>query len=262
MIRNLDVILLAGGFAKRLEPISRFIPKPLLHVDGVPLINYTIEKILEIPHGKIIISVNSKFEKNFRHWLRTVQYENNLKIYLSVEPSKSEEEKLGAIGGLWYTIKTFNVDIDGSDVLVILGDNLFDFSLIQFVGYARRLDEIVIGVYDIKNIEEAKRYGVVTIDEDRRIIDFQEKPKDPKSTLISVGIYYFPNNKLYRIEEFLKENKKTDAIGSFFEWLIRREKVYAYIFQGEWFDIGTPESYIKANEWASEKNLGRKWLWP
>ncbi len=261
---SLDVIILAGGFAKRLRPVSNYMPKPLLHIDGVPVIEYVLRSVLEIPHRKVIVSTNEKFENSFRYWLRNVtnRYNSNLKIYLSVESSRSEEEKLGAIGGLSYTIKLYNLDIDKSDVLVVLGDNLYDFDLKPFVGYARRLRKIVVGAYDVGSKEEAKNYGVLEIDRNNKIVKFYEKPKEPVSTLVSVGIYYFPFEKINRIEEFVKKNANADAVGKFFEWLIKTDDVYAYIFKGKWFDIGTPDAYKRANEWASKRNLGRRWLWP
>ncbi|MDH5816567.1 MAG: nucleotidyltransferase family protein [Candidatus Nezhaarchaeota archaeon] len=260
---GLDVIILAGGFAKRLRPISDVMPKPLLHIDGVPLLNHVLEKILEIDYNRIIISTNKKFEGSFRYWMKTLEavYEK-IKIFLSVEPSQSEEEKFGAIGGLSYTIKLFNVDNSGHDLLVILGDNLFDFDLKGFVSYGARLNRIVIGAYNVKDPEVARRYGVIEVDENYRVTSFLEKPEKPPSTLISVGIYYVPNRFIQKIDEFLKLQKYRDAVGKFFEWLSKNTEVYAYEFTGYWTDIGTPESYLEANRWASERNLGRRWQWP
>jgi glucose-1-phosphate thymidylyltransferase len=261
---GLDVIILAGGFAKRLRPISDVMPKPLLHIDGVPLLNHVLGRVLELDYNRIIVSTNKKFENSFRYWMRTLKasYEDNVRIFLSVEPTESEEQKLGAIGGLLYTIRLFNIDMSGSDLLVILGDNLFDFDLKGFVSYGARLNRVVIGVYDVGNAELAKRYGVVVVDGNSRAASFIEKPEKPPSTLVSVGIYYIPNGFINKIEEFLKSQKYKDAVGKFFEWLSRNTDVYVYKFVGYWFDIGTPESYLEANKWAVERNLGRRWQWP
>jgi len=236
----------------------------LLHIDGVPLIEYVLRSVLEVDHRRIIVSTNKKFENSFRYWLKNVTktYNSNIKIFLSIEPSTAEEEKLGAIGGLLYTIRLYNIDIDNADVLVVLGDNLFDFDLKPFVSYARKIGKVVIGAYDVGSKDLAKRYGVIEIDNNGKVVSFEEKPKDPKSSLISVGIYYIPNNKIKKIEDFISEYKNADAIGKFFEWLVKTDDVYGYIFKGNWFDIGTPDSYIEADRWASERNLGRRWLWP
>lgn len=261
---GLDIIILAGGFAKRLRPISDFMPKPLLHIDGVPLIDHILRQVFELEYNKIIVSTNEKFENSFRYWMSTQRafYTNHIPIFLSVEPSKSEEEKFGAIGGLWYTVRLYNLDIGKNDLLVILGDNLFDFNLKEFVSYSKRIQKIVVGAYDIKNIDSAKKYGVMVLDKNKKVIEFIEKPENPKSTIISVGIYYLPNEKINKIGEFIEKNKDKDAIGKLIEWLVKNDEVFAYIFSGNWFDIGTPESYIAANEWARSRNLGRRWLWP
>jgi glucose-1-phosphate thymidylyltransferase len=261
---GLDVIILAGGFAKRLRPISDVMPKPLLHIDGVPLLNHILGKVLELDYNRIIVSTNKKFENSFRYWMRTLKssYEDNVKIFLSVEPTESEEQKLGAIGGLLHTIRLFNIDMSGNDLLVILGDNLFDFDLKEFVSYGARLNRVVIGAYDVGNVELAKKYGVVVVDKSGRAISFVEKPEKPLSTLVSVGIYYIPNGLINKIEEFLRAEKYKDAVGKFFEWLSQNTDVYVYKFVGCWFDIGTPESYVEANKWAVERNLGRRWQWP
>ncbi len=257
-------MILAGGFAKRLRPISDVMPKPLLHIDGVPLLNHILGRVLELDYNRIIISTNKKFESSFRYWMRTLKssYEDNVRIFLSVEPTESEEEKLGAIGGLLYTIRLFNVDMSGNDLLVILGDNLFDFDLKEFVSYATRLNRVVIGTYDLGDAELAKRYGTVVIDKSGKVLSFLEKPEKPLSTLASVGIYYIPNKFIGKIEEFLKLQSYKDAVGKFFEWLSQNTDVYAYKFTGCWFDIGTPDSYLEANKWAAQRNLGRRWQWP
>jgi len=260
---SLDAIILAGGFAKRLRPISDVIPKPLLQADGVPIIDYILRQVIEVSPERIIISTNKKFENNFRYWLRNASREyNGVKLLLSVEPSTSEEEKLGAIGGLWYTIRLYNLDMDKKDLLVIAGDNLSDFDLKPFVSFARRVDGVTIGAYDIGNRELARRYGVIEIDINGRVISFEEKPEKPKSSLISVGIYHIPNNRINRIGEFVEKYKNADALGIFFGWLSKIDRVYAYVFRGHWFDIGTPESYLEADRWARERNLGRRWQWP
>jgi len=262
---GLYAIILAGGFAKRLRPISDVMPKPLLHIDGVPLIEYILRQVIEVFPERIIVSTNKKFENNFRYWLRNASMEyNGIKLLLSVEPSTSEEEKLGAIGGLWYTIKLYNLDIDNNreGLLVVAGDNLFDFDLKPFISYARRVDGITIGAYNIGNRELAKRYGVIEVDKSGRVINFEEKPEKPKSSLISIGIYYIPSNKINKIGEFVERYKNADAIGKFFEWLVNIDNVYAYVFKGNWFDIGTPDSYLEADRWARERNLGRRWQWP
>ena len=86
------------------------------------------------------------------------------------------------------------------------------------------------------------------IDADNRVVDFEEKPEKPKSTLISTGIYYFPKDKVAFINEYVKIQNKLDAPGHYIGWLSKRDKVYGFAFPEDWYDIGTMESYKKADE--------------
>jgi NDP-sugar pyrophosphorylase family protein len=123
---------------------------------------------------------------------------------------------------------------------------------------------IALAIYDIKNYEDAKNYGVVKL-EDNIIKEFYEKPQNPLYTTISTGIYYIPKEKLYLLDEYMKSNYSKDSMGNFFEYLIKGgEKLYGYVYDDNeyWFDIGTIESYQRANNFANEKGLYRRWIWP
>lgn len=262
-MRKLDVIILAGGYASRLKPLSEYIPKPLLHVGGVPILNYILQKVIEINPARIVISTNKKFEDNFRYWLKTLENYSNLdeRIELVVEETKREEEKLGAVGGLYYAIIDALVE---NDLLVVAGDNLFDFNLRKLVRKMRETGSFSIALYDIKDLELAKRYGVVLLENDK-IIKFVEKPEKPESTLISTAIYTIPHKKLHLIEEYVKNpNTEKDRIGKFIEWLLyyKRESIYGVVYEGLWFDIGDLDSYIAANEFVKKVGWNRRWLWP
>ncbi len=258
---KLDVILLAGGFATRLRPLSEYIPKPLLPVGGVPLINYILQKVVELNPNRIVISTNKKFEDNFRHWLKTLEsYNNDLlnKIELVIEETTKNDEKLGAVGGLYYAIKEAWVN---EDVLTIAGDNLFDFNLRKLIRKMKEKDSIILSLYNVKNLELAKRYGVVSLKDDR-IIKFEEKPEKPESSLISTAIYAIPQNRLYLIEEYIKNSNEKDRLGKFIEWLLDKENIYSVVYQGVWFDIGNIDEYIRANEFVSRVGWNKRWLWP
>ena len=78
-----------------------------------------------------------------------------------------------------------------------------------------------------------------------RIVDFQEKPESPKSTLISTGIYVFPGKTLAKYKEYLADKNNPDAPGYFLQWLIKRTELEAVVYKGKWFDVGTIETYKK-----------------
>lgn len=170
------------------------------------------------------------------------------RIEIIVEKSRSEEEKLGAVKAL----SELSYELE-NDVLVIAGDNLFPGSLRPMV--EKYSGETIIALYDVKDFELAKLYGVVQIDNGVRIIDFVEKPEKPSTTLVSTGIYIFPKNVLNVIEQYLREGGGGDKLGEFIQWLYRRVPVYGHILNGEWWDIRDTRSYKSAIE-ALSRRLG------
>ncbi|MEM5832419.1 MAG: nucleotidyltransferase family protein [Candidatus Aenigmatarchaeota archaeon] len=233
----MKVIILAGGFGQRLKPISEFLPKTLLPVNGKPLLDYIIYKIEEIEDiDEIIISTNKYFENHFNYWIE--KYNGNKKILLVVEPSLKEEEKLGAIGGLNYALKTLNIE---DDILVIASDNFLDVNLKDMVYLFKKERKIIIGVYEIIK-DDPSRFGIVLM-QNNVIIDFQEKPKEPKSRLVSTGCYIIPKEKIKLIEDYINSKMNPDALGYFFEWIVKKETVLGFKFDGIWFDIGTVDAY-------------------
>ncbi len=248
----MHAVVLAGGFAKRLWPLTKDMPKPLLSVGGRPIIEYILDKLSEIDElDKIFISVNSKFEPHFREWLHGSDFSKSIEIV--PEPSTSEEEKLGAVGSLGYLLKERDVS---DDLIVVAGDNLFDFDIKQFLK-TNGSSSPVVAIFDMEGKESVRdKYGVVVLDEKGTIREFHEKPADPVSTLVSTGCYFFPKKSVEMIYEYLKGRNNADAPGFFIAWLAKQMAVQGYVFDGDsrWFDIGSPESLEEANRIFVEKD--------
>lgn len=240
----MDVLVLCGGFAKRLEPITLFIPKPLLPVGGRPILDHIVDDLGKCDVERIIISVNRKFEDQFQHWASMKRASGfGKKIELVVEPTADEGNKFGAIRGIQYAIEKAGVH---DDLVVIAGDNLYDSSvskaILSFKESGRRP---TIYVHDVGSTEEAKRFGIVEVGTDGIIKSFEEKPENPSSSLASTGIYVYPKELLGKFGEYLSEKNNPDAPGYFLQWLIKKTAVSAVVNEGEWFDIGTLETYSK-----------------
>ena len=231
-------IVLAGGYARRLAPITDFIAKPLLPMGDKLVIDWVVDKIEDAGIQDVVVSTNSYYEMQFRYW-KKCRGEN---IKLVIEPTVSEEEKFGAIRGLKYVM-----DMEGDDeYLVVAGDNLFDFTLWKLIDFYRKKRATVIAVYDVQDINKARRYGVVSIDEHNKIVDMEEKPDKPKSTLISTACYVFPKGIAEKIDEYLSGENNPDSPGYFISWLSKKYEVYAYPFRGLWKDIGNLDEYREA----------------
>jgi len=232
-------IILAGGYAKRLWPLTKNRPKPLLPVAGKPILKYILEKVEKLPVNRIILLTNMRFRFEFEEWLAVNGYRE---VEVVADDSRCEEEKPGAVKALAELTARLS-----DDCLIVAGDNLFTDSLKGMVEMFNLLRAPVIALYDVGSLEVAKNYSTVVMDEDGRIVGFVEKPPNPETTLVGTCIYMFPGRILPKVKEYVDEGLGADEPGRFVEWLHEREPVYGYVLEGLWFDIGTPETYAQAD---------------
>lgn len=243
----MKALILAAGYATRLYPLTKSFPKPLLEVDGRPIIDYILDKLNTVEAvDEVIVVTNSKFISQFRRWGKSAQRLDK-KLTFVDDLTKALEDRLGAIGDMDFAINKRRVR---DDLLVIGGDNLFDGGLEDFLAFAsKKRRSPVIGAYDIKSLRQARNYGVIKLDGKNRITDFQEKPEKPKSTLAATCIYYFPKKKISLIREYLaSKGNKRDATGFYINWLTKRAVVYGFVFKGKWYDIGSYAFYKRAKK--------------
>ena len=240
----MKAIILAGGYAKRLWPLTKETPKPLLDVGEEEIITRIIKKVEKINEvDEVVISTNAKFEDKFKQYIDTRTF--NKPIKLVIEPTLEEGQKLGSIGGLNFLIDHLKL---ADDVMIIGGDNLFEFDLKNFYEYYTNQNASIIALKKIEDKELIKNYGVCVLDDNKVIVEFQEKPKKPKSNLASTACYVFPFNDFMLIKKYLDEGNSPDAMGSFITWLIKNTDVYGYVFEEEWYDIGSFEQLEEARE--------------
>jgi len=243
----MKAVILAGGYARRMWPLTKNRPKHLLPVAGRPMLDYVMASIEPVEAlDEIFVSTNMRFKDQFEAYLRDVRTAKRISLF--VEDTRSEEEKLGSVGALGYLIREKNID---EDLLVIGGDNIFSFKMKDFIEYFHRKRANTIALYDVGDREKARLYGVVHIDEKCRIIDFYEKPSDPQSTLVSTACYAFTRKGVRNVLRYLEEENDPDKMGHFIEWLYRNDDVYGFVFTGVWFDIGSIENYEAANKYFS-----------
>ncbi len=237
----MKAIILCAGYATRLYPLTKNQSKSLLPVKGKPVIDYILEKINAIPdiNEKIIIT-NNKFYDHFLKWSKD---KKDIKIINDM--TNSNEDRLGGIGDLYYVIEKENIE---EDILVLLGDNLFDFSLNKMIDFFKNKNSAVLGLYDIRYKEGAKNFGVVQIDVDKKIVSIEEKPENPKSSLIVTGIYCFTKEEIHYIKEYMKTNKSKEGPTYLIYDLQKKKEVYGFPFNGKWYDIGSKETYEEVNK--------------
>ena len=239
----MKAVVLAGGYATRMWPITKDRPKMFLPVGDGTVIDVIFEDLeSDARIDEVFVSTNERFSGAFKSFIDESPYE---KPTLSVEETVAEDEKFGVVGALAQLIDREDVD---DDLVVIAGDNLLSFDVGEFVDFFEDAGTPCLVAYDVGSRERAKSYGLVQLDGDR-VTDFQEKPDDPQSTLVSIACYAFPADTLPEFDTYLADGNNPDEPGWFLQWLQTRGTVHAFTFDGAWFDIGTPESYLDAVSW-------------
>lgn len=242
----MKALLLAAGYATRLYPLTLDKPKALLAVGSKQIIDYILFNIKRAKRiDRVFVITNRKFYMHFKTWAEGVK--NILPVGVIDDGTLSNDDRLGAIGDIAFAIKKENIK---DDLLVVGADNIFDFELADFLKFADlKNNPNCVGLFDLVDKKLATQYGVVSIDEEGKVIDFQEKPKEPKSTHISTCIYYFPKDRLGLFDKYLNAaGNSKDASGNYVKWLSQNDSVYGYVVGGRWFDIGDLESYKKAGQ--------------
>ena len=242
----MDSIVLAGGFAKRLLPLTKATPKQLLDVAGEPMLTHVLRTLETVSPERVIISVNSFFSSNFSQFIDN--YNGSLNLELFVESSENEEEKLGALGALNLLFSELSIK---GPVLIAGGDNLSDFDLSEMVSKSNRTNRDVIGFYGVEDINLAKLYGIAELKSDR-IVDFVEKPSDPKSTLAATAYWMLSEDGISNFFEYINSGGDRDALGNFLTWNVKRNNVLSVSYRGTWYDIGDLDSYKQAQTWLSK----------
>ncbi len=240
----MKAIILAAGYATRLQHLTHTTPKPLLPVNGSNVLEHIISKISTIKDlNEITIVSNQKFYQQFVNWNNN--YDSEIPINILNDGSTTNDNRLGAIKDISFALEK---EDNGNQYLVIAADNIIEHDFNKFYDEFKSNNYNLIAALDIKNKDLVRnKHGVVVLNENNKVIDFQEKPDVPRSTTKSICCYLFQPGIKPLINQYLEENNP-DATGFFIEWLHKQTEVHAHLFQGRVHDIGNPESYKQAQE--------------
>jgi glucose-1-phosphate thymidylyltransferase len=243
----MNVLILAAGYATRLYPLTEKKAKPLLDVAGKPMMEWVIDNLAPIDGiEKVYVVTNNKFAADFQAWADGYHAAHpKLTFEIINDGSTSDADKLGAIGDINLVIS--RAGLTNSGLIVVAGDNLFSESLQDFGRFCQERNQPVLGVYDVGSTQEAKKYGVVAVDSAGVITSFEEKPAEPKSTLIGIALYYYPKETVSMFATYIAAGNNPDQPGRFVQWLYQRAPVATWEVPGTWFDVGSKETLEEAN---------------
>jgi glucose-1-phosphate adenylyltransferase len=246
-VNNTAAVILAGGRGKRMDILCHIRPKPALPFAGrFRVIDFSLSNCI---HSQISdIAVLTDYQRSYmadyiRQWHRFNANSTNCHV---LEPASGSY--LGTADAVYQNLNYFNKrNVDA--VLVLAGDHVYKLDYRKMLAFHREVNaDVTVGVIPVP-IEETHRFGTVTLNASRRITDFSEKSPISQSNLVSMGIYVFNKRVLAErlIEDAGDQTSRHDFGYSLLPDMVKRDRVFAYRFQGYWQDIGTVEAYYEAN---------------
>jgi glucose-1-phosphate thymidylyltransferase len=249
---KVDCVILCGGYATRLWPLTIDISKVLLPIAGKPVLEYVIDFAQESGAvGKTILSINQKYVPQIQAYLDHYQSQKQLShpIEIIVEPSTQQKEKLGPVGALQFIISRSTP----RDLLVLGGDNIFGFRLDEFLNRILKSGETCSYNAAICEYQEQTQsnseLGWAEFDEVGNFIGFTEKPNESVYKNVSTACYFFHKRDVDAINEYIQTGGNADNLGEFIHWLsqIKKNPIKFIPFYSLWFDTGTRQALIQAN---------------
>jgi glucose-1-phosphate thymidylyltransferase len=217
----------------------------LLPLAGRPMLDYLLDRIREVDEiEEIHLVTNARFAGAFQDWAPQ-------DVIVHDDGTTSNEDRLGAIGDIAFAIERGG--LEGEDLMIVAGDNLIGYSLGEFVSFWRGKAGSAIAVREVADRSLLRNYGVIELDEDDRVVGFEEKPAEPKSDLAATASYLYRTEHLALLPRYLEEGNPPDAPGNYMAWLHMREPVYGYRFKGDWHDIGDLGQLLAADNMLRER---------
>lgn len=236
-------MVLAGGLATRLRPLTLVTNKHLLPVYNKPMIYYPLESLSKAGVKEVLVSSSPHHAGDFTNLLGAGE-EFGIKIYYAVQKNPK--------GGIADAISLAEEFTENEKLLVILGDNIFNFDLRQAVEKFEKKEKGAM-VFGVKMPTESKQYGVIELDSENRVLSIEEKPDNPKSDIAQTGIYIYDN----RVFDFVKgltpsarEELEVTDLNNFY---VKEGTMECEIIDW-WIDAGTShDELLRANNMVAEK---------
>jgi len=243
---NIKGVILAGGTGSRLQPMTLVTNKHLLPVYDKPMVYYPLYTLINAGIKEIMVITGKE------HAGAVMELLGSGKDFGVKFTYRLQDEA----GGIAQALGLCEQFVDGNNVVVILGDNIFEDNVKEYVEkFEKGKDECMLF---LKEVPDAQRFGVAEIDKSHNILSIEEKPKAPKSNLAVTGLYMYGPSVFEHIKNLKPSTRKELEITDVNNWYVKQKKTKAVILKGFWSDAGTVESLYRASEFLRNKNFVKK----
>ena len=237
-------IVIAAGYATRLGELTRNFPKPLLKIGKSTILGRMLDDIDRIPEiDEHIVVTNHKFAPIFEAWKQEQHYQKPVTII--DDGTETNDTRLGAVCDLLLAIDRQALD---DDLLVVAADNLLFFSFQEFVDFANEKQTSCIMCHEQPSIEKLQRTGVIVVDDHMRVLNMEEKPRQPKSHWAVPPFYIYLRKDLELIRHSVANGCGKDAPGNLAHYMVEHTTMHAWPMTAGRFDIGSLDTYYEAVE--------------
>jgi glucose-1-phosphate thymidylyltransferase len=236
-------LILAGGLATRLRPLTWVTNKHLLPIYNKPMIYYPIESMVKAGIKEILISSSPDHAGDFANLLKDGS-EFGVRFYYAVQQNPK--------GGIANAISLAEEFIHGEKMLVILGDNIFNTDLKPAIDRLEKKEKGAI-IYGVKMHTESRQYGVIEMDKKGKVLSIEEKPEHPKSDIAQTGVYMY-DSRVFECIKTLKPSARGELEVTDLNNTYMREGSLECELLDWWIDAGTShDELLRANNLVAEK---------
>ena len=237
-------IVIAAGYATRLGELTKNFPKPLLKIGENTILGRMLDDIDKIPEiDEHIIITNHKFAGIFEEWASEQSYTKPVTIV--DDGTETNDTRLGAVCDLLFAMDKLKID---DDMLVVAADNILFFSFQEFVDFAKAKGTSCIMCHEQPSIEKLQRTGVIVLDDNDKVLNMEEKPKEPKSHWAVPPFYIYLKKDLDKVRHSVENGCGKDAPGNLAHYMVEQVEMHAWKMTAGRFDIGSLDTYKEACE--------------
>ena len=235
-------IVIAAGYATRLGELTKNFPKPLLKIGENTILGRMLDDIDKIPEiDEHIIITNHKFAGIFEEWAAKQSYTKPVTIV--DDGTETNDTRLGAVCDLLFAMDKLKID---DDMLVVAADNILFFSFQEFVDFAKAKGTSCIMCHEQPSIEKLQRTGVIVQDDNDKVLNMEEKPKEPKSHWAVPPFYIYLKKDLDKVRHSVENGCGKDAPGNLAHYMVEQVAMHAWKMTAGRFDIGSLDTYKEA----------------